>query len=89
MNLKKKIIMSLGIAAIAMTMFFNTNTTNNNTNLANLIALNTANAEEHRALVENCDEDDMTSFCQPTTGGTTVGCEISWFWDDCYITINI
>ncbi len=47
-NLKKKIITSLGIAVMAMSMFFSTNSINSSNgklNLANLIAVNTANAE--------------------------------------------
>ncbi|WP_147677884.1 hypothetical protein [Algibacter pacificus] len=43
----KKIIGVLGIALIAIAMFLNTNTINNsNLDLANLISLNTANAED-------------------------------------------
>ena len=48
MNLKKKIITSLGIAVMAMAMFFSTNTVNSSNgdfNLASLLEVNTANAE--------------------------------------------
>jgi hypothetical protein len=47
MNLKKKIITSLGVAVMAMAMFFNTTNVSNNSDLElrDLIGMNTANAE--------------------------------------------
>ena len=41
----KKIIGIIGITVFSMAMFLNTNNNSNDVNLANLIALNTANAE--------------------------------------------
>ncbi len=49
MTLKKKVITSLGIAVMAMAMFFSTNVVNSSNgdlDLSNLLNLNTANAEE-------------------------------------------
>ena len=48
MNLKKKIMTSLGIAVMVMAMFFSTNAisnSNGNLDLASLLNMNTANAE--------------------------------------------
>ncbi|GAA3560999.1 hypothetical protein [Snuella lapsa] len=48
MNLKKKIITSLGIAVMVMSVFFNMNVTNSSSgdlDLASLLNINTANAE--------------------------------------------
>ncbi|GAA3560957.1 hypothetical protein [Snuella lapsa] len=49
MNLKKKIISTIGIAVMAMAMFFSINTVNSSNgdlDLVSLIGINTANAEE-------------------------------------------
>ncbi len=47
----KKIIGVLGVVAIAVALYFNVNSVNNNTDLASLIAMNTASAESGTATV--------------------------------------
>lgn len=81
----KKLIGILGVAVIAMAMFFNTNTTNNeNLDLASLLAISTANAEV-TATIDDCDAADPEDVCHGN--GHWVGCDDSWFWDTCQIVV--
>jgi hypothetical protein len=68
--MKLKFITGLGVIVITMTLFFTTNSVNSNsTDLASLIAINTANAEGAEApdRDECSKEDDLT-------------CEVEYPW---------
>ncbi|MFV0505962.1 MAG: hypothetical protein ACK5L5_04520 [Bacteroidales bacterium] len=74
----KKIIGILGVFAIAMTMFFSTTNSSGNTDLASLIAINTANAESDR---NACDNDP---YDQCVVHNVTIqDCDPSWFYHTC------
>ena len=90
----KKIIGILGVVVFAMTMFLNLNQDNNNNNdnrdLAGILAINTANAESYKITIIDCDQTDDITWCEPDlTGNRVTGCEVSWFWDDCYFMIHV
>ena len=83
----KKIIGIFVITVIIVTAFFNTNTNisnDNNLDIAKLIAINTANAERIVTIVD-CDEADPLDLC--SYNNNFPGCDNSWFWDDCTITL--
>ncbi|QTD38553.1 hypothetical protein JL193_04500 [Polaribacter batillariae] len=74
----KKIIGIIGVVAIAMTVFFSSNSGNKNTDLAGLIAMNTANAESDS---NGCD-DDLHDQCL-IYGQTIQDCDPSRAWHTC------
>ena len=77
----KKLIGALGIAVIAVAMFFSANTNNiDDTNLASLLAINTANAEVN-VTINDCDRAEPYDEC--SYNGNWPGCDNSIFWDTC------
>lgn len=84
----KKIIGILGVAVIAATMFFSANAVNgsaNDTSLAGLIAMNTANAEGGTD-VPGCDYTGYSSDYCHWSGYAVQNCNTSTTDYDC--TIN-
>jgi len=84
----KKLIGILGVAVIAVTMFANTNSANinKNTDLASLIAMNVANAEDEDG--DLCSsEPDITCWVSYPDGSIffSPNCEPDtfWTWSDC------
>ncbi len=82
----KKIIGILGVAAIAVALYFNVNSVNNNTDLAGLIAINTANAEM-TVTINDCDDAELDDKC--SNNGDWPGCDNSWIWDTCEVTVDM
>lgn len=77
----KKIIGIIGVAVLAMTMFFSTNSVDNETGLVNLIAINTANAYQTESDSNGCDTDEHDR-CM-IYGHVVTDCDPSWAWHTC------
>ena len=76
----KKVIGILSVLLLAVALYVSSTSTSGTANmdLASLIAVNTANAEQ----IDGCD-DDVFDRC--TVGGTTYyDCDDSSFWHTCY-----
>ena len=72
-NLKKKLIKTLGIAVMAMAMFFSTNAVNSSNgdlDLASLLGVNTANAE--------CNDATFNAYCYDGSS-CILGCNGEWW----------
>ena len=77
----KKLIGILGMTGVAMVLLFNTGTNDiDSTDLASLIAINTANAEL-TVIVNDCD--DATPWDTCSNNNNFPGCDNSLFWDTC------
>ncbi len=80
----RKIIGFLSITVFAVAMLFNANgfsDANNDTSLASLIVMNTANAEWGNDT--DCDKDPNDTCWNAETGVSIPNCDPSSFWDTC------
>ena len=82
----KKII-GIGVIVVASLVFFDANTSKNTDfDLAKMIALNIANAEDHTVTIKDCDDASVWDTC--SNNNNFPGCDNSLWWDTCEATAS-